>query len=82
LFTAVHATVVFGAHRLPTLATRLVICLLRGGARKALEERVLAETALSQQHFFEHLNDQRMPIHTRLELSNGGLQFDQFTPAL
>jgi hypothetical protein len=82
LFAAVHAAIVFGAHRLPTLATGLVICLLRDSALKALEEPVLAETVLRQQHVLEHLNDQRMPIHTRLELPNGGLQFDQFTAAL
>jgi hypothetical protein len=82
LFTAVHTAVELGVHRLPALATRLVICLLRDGALKALEEHVFAETVLRQQHFFEHLNDHRMPIHTRLELPNGGLQFDQFTAAL
>ena len=82
LFSAVDAAVMFGAHRLPTLATGLVIRLLRDGALKALEEPVLAETGLGQQHFFEHLNDQRMPIHARLELPNGGMQFDQFTAAL
>src|SRR5262249_56596692 len=62
LLAAVHATAMFGAYRLPALATGLVIRLLRSGALQALEEPVLAEPWLGQQHVLEHLDGQRLPV--------------------
>jgi hypothetical protein len=52
------------------------------GVLEALEELVLAELTPGQQHVFEHLNDQGVPIYPRQELLNGGLQLRKLTAAL
>jgi hypothetical protein len=65
-----------------TMPNSTPCCLLGGGVLEAIEELVLAAFNPRQQHVFEHLNDQSMPIDARHELLYGSRQLRKLTAAL
>jgi hypothetical protein len=76
-FTAIHAAVMSGAHRLPAFPAGAIIGLVSDGLLEALEELVLAGARPGQQHFLERLDDQAVPIEAGQELPELGLQFHE-----
>src|SRR6516162_1390297 len=75
---AVHAAIVLRVHGLAALRAALGISFLFGELREALEELRFGRFDSANQHFLERHDDQRLPIHARLELSKRRPQIGDF----
>jgi hypothetical protein len=68
-FAAVHAAIVLRIHGLAALRAALGISFLFGELCEALEELRFGRLYPADEKLLERRDDQRLPIHARLELS-------------